>query len=65
MKTQLMEMIRLISIRPHLTSGTTTLLRLISLGTNESDGRCVHIPEPFITVTIYKPLQPHPISCQY
>ena len=37
----------------------------ISLTTNESDGRCVHIPEPTITITIYKSLQPNPISRQY
>jgi len=25
----------------------------------------MHISEPVITITIYKPLQPNPISCQY
>ena len=45
--------------------GTATLLRLISLTTNESDGRCVHIPEPIITITIYKPAQPNPIACWF
>lgn len=33
--------------------------------TNESDGRCVHILEPIIMKTIYKTLQPNPISYQY
>jgi len=51
----------LTNINPAAPSGTTTLLRLISLTKNESDGRCVCIPEPFIIITIYKPLQPNPI----
>lgn len=63
MKSQLTEMIRLIT--PAAPSGTTTLLRLISLTTNESDGRCVHILEPNIMKTIYKTLQSNPISCKY
>jgi len=44
-------------------SGTTTLLRLISL-TNESGGVCVHISEPIITIQNYKQLQPMLIKIQ-
>jgi len=52
-------------MQPNLTSGTATLLRLISLTAKDSDGRCVRVSEPFITRTIYKTLQLKPISFQY
>jgi hypothetical protein len=46
-------------------SGTTILLRLISVTTNDSNGQHVHISELGIMKTLYKTLQPNPILCQY
>ena len=60
MNTQLTEMIWL--NQSSRTFRYNHIVTIYLINKNESDGRYVHIPEPLITITIYKQLQPNPIS---